>query len=619
MIRPTASGLMPAVLVALCAAASALPASAEETAAMDPIEIPRISATARRAPTFEFGSAEVGTVAQADGVPTDVGDVAEGDRPQILDGAPPRTDTASRETLAEAPDIESLLSLRNAILLALQNNLDIELARIDPAIARESVREAEGAFDIVGSASYGFEHRETPVASTFQAANSIEDDGWRYEAGFRGQLPFGLQYNSGYGLNRGDSDSAQSSLDRSFLGAWNTQVTLPLMRNFMLNDASVAVSRSQIARGMSDDGFADQLTDLVAEVESQYWEVAATRAGVNVARKSLKTAEDLLEQTRVQLEVGVVSRVALTQAEAGVAERELNLIRAENSAANAQDVLLNSILAPSNQVLEEREIVPQTPSFTPYPVELDKAVKTAIAKRPELARARRVVEDAELQVEFAENQARPRLDLVASYDLSGLSGKSKRFGDTFAGRQFAASPPPNLTPQQVQAALDAPAAASTEGSSFDTFDDFLRAGGAHSFNVGAQVELPFGNRTGKARVEKREIEARRARTQLRRSEQSVVLEVRNAVRNLESSAKAVRAADRRRVASEESLRAEQERLRLGDSTPFQVLEFDEDLAEAELQLIDSLRSYEIAITSFEQVQGTLLEKRGVIVQEELDR
>jgi outer membrane protein TolC len=631
-MRSTLSCLRYGVLATACVLSMAAAAAATE----EPAEADAATLPSEEAPAFELAplrpevapaQPEIAPsdVAQTDGAEAEVGQ-SEGapGEPDLLRGRPPATENVDRSVLAEAPDVESILSLQNALLLALQNNLEIELARGDPALARESVREAEGAFDIFGTAGYGFEHIEQPVANTFQPGGAISADGWSYQAGVRKLLPFGLQFSSGYNLDRDESDAAQSTLERQFLGRWRTQLTVPLMRNFMLNDASVAVSRSEIARNMSEDTFAESLTDLISTVEVQYWEVAATRAGVNVARKSLQTARDLLEQTRVQLEVGVVSRVAVTQAEAGVAERELNLIRAENSAAAAQDTLLNALLAPSNDVLEEREIVPQTPSFTPYPVQLENAVQTAMARRPDLARARRALDEAELMTDLAQNQARPQLDLVASYDAAGLSGASKLRGDTSSGQIALANAlaDPDTTPEQIQAIIDSnnqPAAPRTViGSSTDTFRGFL-SNGPHSYTVGAQLEVPFGNRTGKARVEKREIESRRARTQLRRAEQQVLLEVRNAVRNLDSSAKAVRAADRRRVAVEESLRAEQERLRLGDSTPFQVLEFDEDLAEAELQLIDSLRAYENAITAFEQVQGTLLEKRGIVVQDALDR
>jgi outer membrane protein TolC len=137
--------------------------------------------------------------------------------------------------------------------------------------------------------------------------------------------------------------------------------------------------------------------------------------------------------------------------------------------------------------------------------------------------------------------------------------------------------------------------------------------------VGGRFEIPLGNRTARHLVTQREIELRRAATQFRNVEQEVILDVRTAARNMRSATQALEAAERRRIAQEETLRAEKERLRLGDSTPFEVLEFEEDLAEAETQEIRSFQAYLNAIAGIERAQGTLLETRGISLQTELRR
>lgn len=99
----------------------------------------------------------------------------------------------------------------------------------------------------------------------------------------------------------------------------------------------------------------------------------------------------------------------------------------------------------------------------------------------------------------------------------------------------------------------------------------------------------------------------------------MILEVRRDVRGLKSARDAVGASERRRIAQEETLRAEQEKLRLGDSTPHDVLEFENDLVEAERQLITSLKSYRDAIARLERGRATLLESRGISVEAALHR
>jgi outer membrane protein TolC len=516
--------------------------------------------------------------------------------------------------LAGPTDTEAQISLKEAVLLALRNNLDIELARTDPAIAREGVSAARGAYDPVLQGNFTFDRGERLTVNRLQLTDSASaglnlnsQNGWNYGAGFSGILPFGLQYSSTTGLNRLDSNVSVVPLEKQFESTWVSRLTLPLMRDLGWNDASVTVRRSQISQNMSDEQFRGSLTSIVASVEDLYWNLAANQAAVRVAAKSLKTAQDLLEQTRVQQEVGVVSRVAVTQAEAGVAEREVLFIQAENQAASAKDALLDALLAPSAQVFEERELIPEPPSFQDYPVDTDEAIRKALRSRPELVRAKQLVEMAEVESEFADNQARPRFDVIASYGTQGLSGPSK--GQVFQVPNTATPDPADTISTAIP----------DQGDGSDSFDDFFRAAGAKSYSAGFRVEMPFGNNTGQARAVQRRIEARRAQIGLKKQEQTVIREVRDAVRTVRAATQSVAAAQRRRVATEETLRAEQERLRLGDSTPFQVLQFDEDLAEAEQSVIAALQQQQNAVTALERVQGTLLETRGIRFADELSR
>jgi outer membrane protein len=511
---------------------------------------------------------------------------------------------------------ESQITLKEALLLALRNNLDIQLARLEPAVAAEAIDQARGAFDPVGGAEYGFTHAETPTDNTFQGGATDEPltiggDNWNWGAGFDGVLPFGLQYSSRYILDRDESDLSTSSLSRRYTAAWENALTLPLLRDFGQNDLRVRVRRGEIGLDVSEEVFRQTLTDLVSQVENNYWELSAARSQVAVAQKSLKTARDLLEQTRVQQQVGVVSRVAVTQAEAGVAERELNMILAENQAAAAQDTLLDAILAPSAEVLAERQVLPDPPTFQDYDANLEEATKEALAKRPELEQSQLTVDDAELMLSLASNQALPRFDLVAGYTMRGLSGTPKLVRETFRGQQIAMLNPNDPTLDNL--------ATGDFGDSLDSSSNFFRSEGNQGFSALGRVEIPIGNTTARSVETQRSIELRRAQTRLKRQRQAIILDVRNAVRNINSSQRAVEAAKRLEASATEQLRAEQERLRLGDSTPFQVLQFEEDLAEAERQLIDALRGHRNAITALERSKGTLLEARGIRYEEELDR
>lgn len=516
------------------------------------------------------------------------------------------------EPPAPAPDVgrELSLTLQEAQRLAILYNLDLEVARTDPLAAAEIVGQARGAFDPIGFAEWTADRRETPIASSVQtffgSGAVIVEDEWNYGAGFNGILPFGLSYATSYNLRRLDSDSGFQALSKEFRPVATTSLTLPLLRDLIYNDANVTLKRSRIAQHISDDDFRAFVTNFLVDVESAYWDLVASRGQERVAAKSLQTAQDLFKQVEVQYEVGVVSKVRVSEAEAGVAEREGDHIVRSNTARAAHDRLLNTIKVPTQAEFRETRILPENPTYEEYVVDEDASIKLALAERPEIGAARSAVEDAEVQLSFARNQRLPRLDFTASYTMSGLSGPQKIPAGTLL-------PPSPICPAPcIQPDLG-------PDSSLAGDDDFFKASGPKGWGIGARVEIPIGNRTARRRVTQREIELRRARQNLKREELRAILDVRNAARNVVDARKALEASDRRIEAQQVTLEAEQVRLRLGDSTPFQVLEKEEDLVEAEVEQIVRLQAYRMSIANLQKAEATLLERRGFSVDEALYR
>ncbi len=523
---------------------------------------------------------------------------------------------------------DRLITLPDAVALALEHNLGLQVERLDPAIARERVRESWGAFDpsIVGL--YDRQHVETPVASSVQSffgtqGDRTTDDYYIYNGGLRGILPWGFSYSSGYTLQILNSDSGIYSLDPQYTAVWRSEMVMPLLRNLYWSTPDLLVRRSRVTQDITDENFRARLSDTVALVEAAYWALAATRALEASATKSVETANDLLEQTKVQYQVGVVSKVRVTEADAGLAQREFDRIVRTNEAQAAQDRLLTAILAPQIGDYASTHIRTEEPTFVPYEVDAETALARARAQRPELVAAQRAVENAELDERYAWNQKLPALDVRASWANNGMSGEQK-----VAPGTPVTSPIPSINdngtpgdPTDDYPEMVARPAANLgyPTGRWSASSDFFDASGEHSWGIGANLVVPIGNDTLDARHVQSKILLRRAKTNLRIQQQNITVDVRNSVRDLKSAIDGVKAASRARIASQETLHAEQERLRLGDSTPHTVLDYEEDLLLAESNEIRALQVYRTAIAALERAQGTLLDKLGIDVVDERDR
>jgi len=486
------------------------------------------------------------------------------------------------------------LSIAEAVALSIRNNLDVEVERYAPLISEADRDGAWGAYDPTISADMAYDVTKSPNTFALDTTSGSRD---RFQGGGIGidqLIPYlgaslNLRFDSSSTVTRSSVQSLSPRYDSSFFISGR----IPLARNLIWNEPWTNVKISGIAYGRSRDEFKTSLMDNVQLTVDNYWDLVAARDQVRVAQKSLETARALLDQTKTQYEVGVVSRVEVVEAEAGVADREFELIRSANVFRNSQDRVINTVLGRELSAMTSFQFVPteDPESYELRDVDVERSVRQAFRERPELKIEDRQIEQGKIELKFAKNQRLPQLDLEMRYGFIGVSGDGNQGLNPAFG-----SPPPD----------------SAYG---DSTDDFFTRDGADNYRIQGTFSIPFPNTAARKRVVIRELELRRARTRRLRLEQTIILEVRGAARLLVASAHGIDAAERRRLAAKEQLRAEKIRLEHGESTPFEVLQRESDLVEAESQKINALQTYRSAEIGLERAQGTILDFHGVVVED----
>jgi outer membrane protein TolC len=534
-------------------------------------------------------------------------------------GAPaPQTPAASPPPPTAPPAEVVPLSLHEAIALGIENNTDVQLVRYDPPIAEYEHSAAWGLHDPNLFGDYTYTSTNLPVESAFLPSQYVErvSEG---RAGLLGLVPkLGWTYQLAYQGNGTQTNSLVQTLGTTYTSNLTATLTAPLLKGAWWGAAWTQVELTGIGSELAREQFRRQLMDIVGGppgipleqnpgIEHTYWRLAARKQELEVANKSLETARALLEQVKAQYDVGVVSRVEVVEAEAGVANREFSLITAQNFYRAAQDDLIDRVYGPRLTPTSRLEIEPtdRPESYVTFAVDPELSMQRALERRPELRIAEQQLEQSEIALKFAKNERLPQLDAIASYGTHGLSGNDPNcsFGDLLAGT----CPVPNAPQQPIGI-----------GTEYSDNDDFWFDGQDNRVWVGgALFSIPIPNTTARSNVAIGELELRRALTNVRREEQDVVKEVRDAVRNLASALEGVEAAERAVAASSEQLRAERIRLEHGESTPFDVLLREEDLVTAESQRIFALRVYHGSVTALDRAQGTLLEDRGIVLEEAL--
>jgi outer membrane protein len=514
----------------------------------------------------------------------------------LAQAADSETDTDAQIEAAEVLpraelEIESTLPARRvtldeALALSVKNNLGVEVARYEPQISEQDMEGAWGAYDPVLSANIGYELTESPntFLQVLTASDKIQQRKIAGGTALNTLLPYvgasvGVEVETG----RTRSDSGAQALLPQYDSSVFLTAKIPLLKGLIWNEPWTQVKVRKVGYDRSVDRFIEAVMDISESTITSYWTLVADQEQVGVARKSLETALALLDQTQTQYDVGVVSKVEVVEAEAGVADREFNLIVARNRFENSEDVLVDAVLGRDLKATMNFRIQPadDPENYEPRDVDVEQSVATALVNLPELSEADRAIEQREIELKFARNSRLPQFDVDARYGYVNASGTS-RFPTVPGSPSYR------------------------DDGYTSSYDDMFAEDGFENYSVRGTFSIPIPNTAASRNVTKSEIELRRSKTQKTRTKQNVILNVRAAARGILASARGINAAERRRLAAEEQLRAERIRLEHGESTPFEVLQRESDLVDAESQKIDALKAYRVAEARLERAQGTIL-------------
>ncbi|MEE2676951.1 MAG: TolC family protein [Myxococcota bacterium] len=485
---------------------------------------------------------------------------------------------------------ELRLSLAEAISMGLENNLGIEIERHAPLIAHEDHEASWGSYDPEWVTEFGYSDDRQLNSSSLIGPTTPEffQKVTGGEGGITGMIPWlNTQLSALVGTEKTETNAQFQELSPDFTTGLTLIGRQPLLRGLIWNEPWTAVKTTGVLYRVSLEELRRELMDTVTQIEGGYWALIADEERVNVALKSLETAQALLEQVTTQYQVGVVSKVEIAEAEAGVAARDFELIRAQNRYRDRMDRVINLVLGPNLTADSRISIEPtdRPDDYIVYDIDVEQAVQIAFHNRPELSIAQREIDRLELNLRFAKTQRLPQFDIEARWAPNGRAGQANPDGG---------SPP-----------LD-----DLVGNWGDSFD--LQS---NSWGVRGILTVPIGNVAGRHNVSKAELELRRAHVQKKRVEQDIILNVRAAARDLTSSQEGIEAAERRQVAATEQLRAEEIRLEYGESTPFDVLLREQDLVAADQEFIEAVEVYRSSVTGLDRAQGTILRNRNIDIEQ----
>jgi outer membrane protein len=487
----------------------------------------------------------------------------------------PAASVTAAATAAQFQGPVRRLSIDEAVALALEQNSDLQVDRIDPQIQDHSISIAKSGWTPIFFSSLTTRSQTNPPQDVFGGnQTAITNENLSSVAGVQHALPFGgASYQANLNSGRLTSNNIFSSFNPQLSSSVAFSYTQPLLRNFTIDSTRQTVLVTQKNREISDVQLQQSIAITTRNVKNAYWDLVYAISNLEVQRQSLELAQRSFRDNRARVEIGTMAPLDIVQAEAEVAQREEGVILAEASISRAEDRLRALIANPVDQpeFWTMRLEPSDPPSYQPVTVNLDTAVRNALAVRTDLVTTRKQIEANDISIRFFRNQSLPDVNAVVNYSAIGLAGTQFEFGEGF--------PPPvrNQTQRSFGTAL---------GDAFKS--DFP------TWSVQLQVNYPIGASTAETNLARTRLQNSQTRKQLQSEELQVTTQIRDLARNVQTNGKRIEATRASRALAEKRLEAEEKKFQAGMSSSFLVIQAQRDLSQSRnnelLATIDYLKS-----------------------------
>jgi outer membrane protein TolC len=571
---------------------------------------------------------------------------------------PFRARTVPPINMANSPRLEFLLragnlylSAQDAVALAVENNLDIEVQRYGPLLAEEVLRRARagGALRSVGvgvangpssvsltgvtvtnigttgTAGQGvssgggivtqlgppissfdptftlytnFQHATSPQSNTIlTGTTALIQNSRTYQAQYVQAWDFGLSAQFTVYDQHINVNSAYFDVDPYTQGYLDLQITQNLLYGFgsAVNGRNIRVQKNNIK--VTNLQFKQQVATTVSSVLNLYWDLVEFWQDQRARQRELAAAQQLLDNNRKQADAGTLAPIEVTRAEAQVYVSQQDLLVSETNLLQQETVLKNALSRNgiANLGLADAHIVPLDTITIPAKDEtppVPQLVDEALANRFEIAQSRLNIDSDKVNLVGIKNALKPTLQAFAELTNNGLTGVITPYGEQTPGVGYLAGGYDNLLAQMFRRNFP-------------------------NYSVGVALNIPLRNRAAQSDYVTSELDLRQSELGLQQNINQVRVDVQNAVIGLQQARARYAAAVKARDLQQQTLEADQKRFALGASTAYQIVLDQQNLASAESSEVQALASYSHARIGLDQALGRTLAANNITFDEAL--
>jgi outer membrane protein len=485
------------------------------------------------------------------------------------------------------------LALDDAVKLALEHNLDIQVERLNPQTYDFAIAALDATYRPTFTTAYTNNNQvQLSNSQLTTSAASVDTGNMFWNSGITQNLKWGgSSFAAGFNNRRTDSSNEFATRNPSYNSSVNFAFVQPILRGFKTDGVRSSLKVTQINQDISEVQLKATITNTLSNVRNAYWDYLFSLQAVEVANQSLALADKLVDDNKTRVEIGTMAPIDVVQAEAEAATRRQTLAQVEATMRTAELALKRLIVSGTEDPIWRASLVPtDRPDFRPELVDIEGAVRKAIANRTDLEQARKQLQGNDVTIDALRNAVMPALDVSLNYGLAGLGGTE------FVRGGLGSSNILRTIPGGYSQAL-------TNIRGFD----------APNWAVGVNLAYPLGNSAADAGLARARLQVQQTQAQIRALELTVATEVTNTALQVQSNLKRVEAASAARELAQRRLEAEQSKFEVGMSTNYFVVQAQRDLRDAQNTELRTMLDYRKSLVDYERVQETSISRAGITV------
>ena len=516
------------------------------------------------------------------------------------------------------------LTLREAILMALESKREIEIERLNVQLTELDYRASQGFYDPALATSLFYDRRNVPIANPLAggANGGLLTDNLTGTATLSQRIrEQGGLLQASYSNDRSTTQNVFNILNPQFTSTLNLSFVQPLLKNRTTDAGRRQIRLARNRLNISDSQFRQRAIEIIAQVQRAYWDLVFARRDREIKRESVELARTQMAHNERLVEVGTLAPSDIISARVELERRNDEAAAAIDAIQRTENALKILLLEPDRSELWQSELIPvELPTVEAGAVlPLADALRLALQNRPELEQFRLRGELNRIDEAFYRNQTRPQVDLFINYGIIGLAGVQRTETNFFAASSAL------LTSRVNQLSLLAglpPLPVSDGGGALPPF--LIGGSGQGLWNMlkndfrtwrfGLNINLPLRNRTAEAQLGRALAEGRQIEIQRQRLVQGIEVEVRNALQGVVTARSRVEAARNSRLNAELQYQSEVRKFDAGQSTSFFVLDRQNALSASRGRELRALTDFTKSVAELQRVMSTTLDSNNVEVK-----